>query len=177
MSNTRLQRINQQLPARQTEIGRALWRLEEARGRTLQRLEGLDPTLLDWAAPETGNSIGCILYHIAAIEADYLYSDMLEQPFPQDVIDRFPYEVREENGRLTPMRGHELEWYLTRLTDVRQRLLDALGAIDLADYQRVRQLDYADITPEWTLHHLMQHEAEHRGELASLRARAEAAVS
>jgi uncharacterized damage-inducible protein DinB len=176
MSSPRMQRINQELPAEEPEIGRALWRLEDARERTMQRLEGLDPALIDWAAPESGNSIGSILYHIAAIEADYLYADTLEQPFPQEVIDQFPYEVREENGRLTPVRGYELEWYLSRLEDVRRRVLAAFRAMDLADYRRVRRLDYADITPEWTLHHLMQHEAEHRGELASLRARAEAAA-
>jgi uncharacterized damage-inducible protein DinB len=177
MSNTRLQRINQALPAREPEIGQALWRLEETRQRTMQRLEGLAPALIDWAAPESGNSIGSILYHIAAIEADYLYADVLGQPFPQEVIDQFPYEVREENGRLTPVRGYELDWFLIRLEDVRGRVLKAVGGMDMADYQRVRQLDYADITPEWTLHHLMQHEAEHRGELASLRARAEATGS
>ena len=75
-----------------------------------------------------------------------------------------------------PVRSYELAWYLSRLEDVRRRVLAAFRAMDLADYRRVRRLDYADITPEWTLHHLMQHEAEHRGELAALRARAEAAI-
>jgi uncharacterized damage-inducible protein DinB len=177
MRKQKMQRINQELPAKEPEIGRALWRLEDARRRTMQRLEGLAPALIDWAAPESGNSIGCILYHIAAIEADYLYADTLAQPFPLELIDHFPYEVREENGRLTPVRGHELEWYLSRLRDVRGRVLAAFSAMNLSDYQRVRQLEYADITPEWVLHHLMQHEAEHRGELASLRARAEATGS
>lgn len=173
----RRQRIAGSLPAREPEIGRALWRLEDTRKRTMQRLEGLDPALIDWAAPESGNSIGSILYHIAAIEADYLYADTLEQSFPQEIIDLFPYEVREENGRLAPVRGFELNWYLSRLEHVRQRMLDAFRAMDLTDYQRVRQLENTDITPEWTLHHLMQHEAEHREELVALRARAEAATS
>jgi hypothetical protein len=52
-------------------------------------------------------------------------------------------------------------------------LLAAFGAMDLADFRRVRRHEAVDITPEWTLHHLMQHEAEHRGEIESLRARAE----
>jgi uncharacterized damage-inducible protein DinB len=172
-----MQRFIVGFPAREPEIGRALWRLEDARQRTMQRLEGLEPALIDWATPESGNSIGSILYHMAAIEADYLYADTLEQPFPEAVIAMFPYEVREENGRLTPVRGYPLGWYLSRLADVRRRVLEAFQAMDLAEYQRVRQLDYADITPEWTLHHLMQHEAEHRGELAALRARAEAATA
>jgi uncharacterized damage-inducible protein DinB len=179
MSSIRVQRVAGSLPAREPEIGRWLWFLEEARGRTFQRIEGLDPALVDWAAPESGNSIGSVLYHIAAIEADYLYADMLEQPFPQEVIDLFPYEVREENGRLTPMRGFDLSWYLQRVDRVRSMLLAALQAMDLADFRRARYLqEYNyDITPEWTLYHLTQHEAEHRGELAALRARAEATSS
>jgi uncharacterized damage-inducible protein DinB len=166
-------RVMGALEAREPEIGRWLWCIEEARGRTFQRLEGLDPALVDWTPPEDGNSIGGILYHIAAIEADYLYADLLEQPLPQEVIDLFPYDVREEHGRLTPVRGLDLPWYLHRLDQTRGRLLETFRSMDLADFRRVRALEYADITPEWTLYHLTQHEAEHRGELAAIRSRAE----
>jgi uncharacterized damage-inducible protein DinB len=30
-----------------------------------------------------------------------------------------------------------------------------------------------DVTPEWVLHHLMQHEAEHRSQIGAPRARAQ----
>jgi uncharacterized damage-inducible protein DinB len=173
VSSTKLDRVVEGLAAREPEIGRALWGLEEARRRTLQRIEGMDPALLDWASPESGNSIGCLLYHIAAIEIDYLYADTLEQPFPPDVVDLLPYDVRDENGRLTPVRGFDLRWYLHRLDVTRRRVLEAFCAMDLADFRRVRSLDYADITPEWTIFHLTQHEAEHRGEIMELRTRAE----
>jgi uncharacterized damage-inducible protein DinB len=43
----------------------------------------------------------------------------------------------------------------------------------LQDFRRPRQLPEYDVTPEWILHHLMQHEAEHRGEMGILRTRAE----
>jgi uncharacterized damage-inducible protein DinB len=175
----RQQRIAGTLPAHELEIGRWLWLLEEARGRTLQRIEQLDPALVDWAAPESGNSIGSVLYHVAAIEADYLYADILGQPYPQQLVVLFPFDVREESGRLTPVCGFELSWYIQRLDRVRSMLLDALQGMSLADFRRARYLqEYNyDITPEWTLYHLTQHEAEHRGELAALRARAEAAAS
>jgi uncharacterized damage-inducible protein DinB len=39
----------------------------------------------------------------------------------------------------------------------------------------VRSLAEYDVTPEWVLHHMMQHEAEHRGQIGALRAGAEAA--
>jgi uncharacterized damage-inducible protein DinB len=173
MGSQRQQRVIAGYPAGEPEIGRWLWCIEDARRRTWQRLEGIDAALIDWTAPEGGNSIGSSLYHIAAIEADYLYADLLEQPFPPEIVVLFPYEVRETHGRLTPIHDFDLSWYRLRLDETRQRLLAAFGAMDLADFRRVRRHEAVDITPEWTLHHLMQHEAEHRGEIESLRARAE----
>jgi uncharacterized damage-inducible protein DinB len=177
MSNPKLYRAIGALEAREPEIGRALWALEEARRRTLKRLDGMDPALLDWESPESGNSIGTLLYHIAAIEIDYLYVDMLEQPFPQEIVDLLPYDVRDASERLTPVRGFDLAWHMQRLDTTRRHVLDALRPMDLADYRRVRSLDYADITPEWTLYHLTQHEAEHRGEIMELRSRGERAAA
>ena len=36
---------------------------------------------------------------------------------------------------------------------------------------------YASRAPEWVLHHLMQHEAEHRSQIGALRARAQRQLS
>ncbi|HEX5692304.1 MAG TPA: DinB family protein, partial [Roseiflexaceae bacterium] len=119
-----------------------------------------------------------VLYHIAAIEIDYLYADLLRQPFPEQIVALFPFEVREENGSLTPVLGFEQEWYRERLDTVRAHVIDVFRAMDEDDYRRARHLtDYPiDITPEWAAYHLVEHEAEHRGELASLRTRAEHAT-
>jgi hypothetical protein len=36
------------------------------------------------------------------------------------------------------------------------------------DLHRVRTLPQYDVSPAWVLHHLSQHEAEHRGEIESI---------
>ncbi|HFQ93534.1 MAG TPA: hypothetical protein ENK32_05960 [Anaerolineae bacterium] len=54
----------------QPEIGRLLWQLEATRWRLKECLEGLDTAVLDWQ-PAHGDNIGTLLYHIAAIEADW----------------------------------------------------------------------------------------------------------
>jgi len=59
---SREQRIAARLPGYEPEIGHWLWALEDARRRTLQRIDGLDQALVDWVAPEGSNSIGSILY-------------------------------------------------------------------------------------------------------------------
>jgi hypothetical protein len=62
---------------------------------------------------------------------------------------------------------------VNRLETVRGLLLESYQPMDLPEFRRARLLERYDVTPEWVLHHLMQHEAEHRGQIRSLRAGAE----
>ena len=79
----RLQYI-EPLPNYEPYIGRWLWAFEETRRRTLLALEGLDSKQLDWLPAWGSNSIGTLLYHLAAIEADWLFTDILQKDeFPQ----------------------------------------------------------------------------------------------
>ena len=157
-------------------IARWLGALEDSRTRTLTCLADIDPRAIDWVRDDE-NTIGTLLYHIAAIEADWLYVEVLEQPFPPDVIELFPYDVRETNGRLTPVGGRSLDQHIALLNAVRSRLLTAFQDMAFDDFQRARQLPDYDVTPEWVLHHLMQHEAEHRGQIGLLRTAAEHALN
>jgi uncharacterized damage-inducible protein DinB len=52
-------------------------------------------------------------------------------------------------------------------------LLDALRNMTPDDLRRPRFVEQYEVTPEWIFHHLMQHEAEHRGQIGELRLRAE----
>jgi hypothetical protein len=114
-----------------------------------------------------------VLYHLAGIEADWLYAEVLEQPeFPAEIVALFPHEVRDGQGHLSQVTGYSLAEHLQRLAVVRGLLLDVFEAKDLAEFRRVRALPYYDVTPEWVLHHLMQHEAEHRNQIGALRAKA-----
>lgn len=56
---------------------------------------------------------------------------------------------------------------------MRSRLLATFGAMTLADFRRPRALPSYDVTPEWVMHHLLQHEAEHRAEIGIVRALAD----
>ena len=155
------------------EIGRWLWALQDTRQRTMRELSRLSPAMLDWLPGGNESSIGTVLYHIADIEADWLYVEVLEKPFPPEVAALFPYSTRDEQGHLTQVQGIRLEQHLERLEIVRGLLLNAYQQMDLAEFRRARSLANYDVTPEWVLHHLMQHEAEHRSQIGALRARAE----
>jgi uncharacterized damage-inducible protein DinB len=152
------------------EIGRLLWMLEDSRQRTGRVVDQLGEVDLDWAPAPHENSIGALLYHIAAIEADWLYVEVSEQPdFTPEIVALFPEDVSTETGQLALARGYSHTEHLDRLAAVRAKLLAIFADMSLADFRRPRDLpDYA-VTPEWVLHHLIQHEDEHRAEIGMLR--------
>jgi len=164
------------LEAADPAIGRALWLFEDARRLTRRTLEGIDPQALDWLPADADNSIGTLLYHIAIIEADWLYVEVLEQEFPPEVVKLFPYDVRDATGRLAPVTGRTLDEHDALLDAIRAQLLNAFRLMSIEDFRRVRQMPHYDVTPEWVLHHLMQDEAEHRGQIGDLRRRAALAL-
>lgn len=156
------------------EIGRALWQMQDARRRTKAALEEIAEDDLDWVPPEGGNSIGTLLYHLAAIETDWLFTDVLQaEEFPVEIGALFPHDVRDVQGELSQVHGETLLEHYARLEVVRSQLLQAFQGMDLEDFRRSREFEDYTVTPEWVLHHLMQHEAEHRGQIGELRVRAE----
>ncbi len=155
-------------------VGRFVTMAIDTRQRLHRDLEDLSPEELD-AVPDWGpNSIGTLLYHIAAIELDWTFADLQgrdEESFPAGTGDWFPIDVRKEDGRLSPvvepMQGH-----LDRLQWVRGHLFDTLREMSDADLDST--FNEGDSEQEvggaWILHHLMQHEAEHRGQIGEIKA-------
>lgn len=163
-------RVAEALPGYPPEIGRALWALEEGRERTQRVVADLPAEAVDWVPDPALNSIGALLYHIAAIELDWLYVEVLENtPFPDEMVALFPEDVRDETEHLATARGFTLQQHLDRLDTVRALLLDAFRGMPLEDFRRLRACPEYDVTPEWVLHHLTQHEAFHRGEISLMR--------
>lgn len=156
-------------------IASLLWMMEDSRRLLLETVVGLDQVTLDWEPAIGGNSIGSLLYHIAAVEMDWLYTEVLEQDPPAEILALFPADMREEDGHLARWRGEDLPTLEHRLAEVRHRLLDTYATMTPADFRRARSLPDYDVTPEWVLHHLLQDEATHRGEIGMVKLMAEQA--
>jgi uncharacterized damage-inducible protein DinB len=163
--------------SQEPEIGRWLAALQDTRQRTLRQLEGLSPTLIDWRSANDESSIGTLLYHLADIEADWLYVEALEQPMPPEVVALFVYPTRDAHGHLNQIEGVSFDEHLQRLATVRSLLLAGYRRMELAEFRRVHIFSNYDVTPEYVLHHLLQHEAEHRSQIGALRAQAERALA
>lgn len=158
--------VNSELPGYAPEVGAALWRLEDTRHRTLNLLEDMPEEYVN--RDVRGNRIGTILYHLALIETDWLFAEVLEEPYAPHLQDLLPVDVRDEDGILTLVRDETLGQHLARLGAVRETLLERFRGMTAEEFHRPRELPQYSVSPAWVLHHLSQHEAEHRGEIGSL---------
>jgi hypothetical protein len=72
------------------EIGILLWMLESGRKRLQKGLAQMDAAqeqaILDWRPRPEINSIGSHLYHIAIVETDWLFMEVLADYTPQTAV-------------------------------------------------------------------------------------------
>ena len=153
------------------EVGVWLAALSDCRARTLKALVGMQYDEMDWKGPVSRNTIGTLLYHIAAIELDWLHSEILERECPGDFVRGSRRNVRDSEGNLAIVSGDSVQQHEERFSYVRNKLVGALSVMSPSEFERVRHLQPYDVTPRWVVHHLLQHEAEHRGQIAILRHR------
>ena len=151
------------------EVGRWLAALEDGRRDTLRELDGVTPAMVDRRPDGPLDSIGTLLYHIALIEADWVATDILGLDEPPELAALLPWPDRDADGHLTVVEGLSLDEHVARLAAVRAFALERLRPMSAAEFHRVRSLPHYDVAPDWAIHHVLQHEAEHRSHIAWIR--------
>jgi uncharacterized damage-inducible protein DinB len=169
MSHTKDRLAIQPLAGYASPVGYAIGCLEEERQRSREAVEGLTVKELDTQVEAFANSIGSLLYHIALIELDWLYCEVLEQEIPERFRAVFPHDVRDENGKLSVVTGISLAAHLERLELVRQTLRDELIDLTRDDFYRLRSFEAYEVNPAWVLYHLLEHEAKHGEQVKHIR--------
>jgi len=99
--------------------------------------------------------------------------DIQEEEFPPAVRADFPYPMSDGEGRLTRVLDVPLAEHLGRLERSRAILLKAFRGMLPDEWRRPRHpgdVDY-EVTPEWAVFHLVEHEAGHAFQISSLKAR------
>ena len=149
-------------------LGFAIAALEKEREHTKEVTGGLSIQDLDIHIEGFPNSIGSLLYHIADIELDWLYSEILEEEIPKSLMSLFPVVHRDEKGKLSVIANQSLAEHFERLTIVRNELLTKLKGVDEAEFYRVRNFERYDVNPAWVLYHLLEHECKHSEQIAHI---------
>lgn len=152
------------------EVGRWLSALQDGRLDTLAGLSDLPDDVLDRQPPECDNSIGTVLYHVALIEADWLFDDIFGIDLADsELAEQFALADRDSDGLLISIRGESLAMHLQRLATVRNLVIERLRSLSVQEFHAPRTRERYDVSPAWVIHHLLQHESEHRAEIGWIR--------
>jgi uncharacterized damage-inducible protein DinB len=161
------------LPGFPPQIGRLVSMLNYVRSTTIAAVAGLDVDALDYLHDAQSNSIGALLLHIAAAEAGYQAVTFYARDLDENERQKWGVALALGEKARGGIRGHELQYYLDRLEQVRGRTLAELRQRDdswLDEQTSMRSGQPVNNYFKWF--HIVGHELNHRGQIRWLRTRA-----
>jgi len=150
------------------EAGRWLAALDRVRRGTNELLDEIEPGAIDADPGDGGDSLGTVIYHLALVEVDWVYSDILDRE--SDISrEMFPHDDRESDGRLTPVTGESMAEQRARLDRARSMIIEVIAGLSSEEFLRVRPRSWGEASAAWIVFHLIDHEVEHRVRIARIR--------
>jgi len=161
------------IPGFTPQIGRLLSMMNYARHTTLSAVAGLGVGDLDYLPDSQSNSIGALLSHIAAAEVGYQAATFYARDLNEE--ERHAWGAALELGERArrEIRGHGLNYYLSRLEQVRAKTLVELSRRE--DQWLEEQTSFGSgqrVNNYFKWFHVFGHELNHRGQIRWLQERA-----
>ncbi len=135
-------------------------------------VRGLTQEELDTLYDSEANTIGALLMHLGGTEVSYQRGTLDRRDYTRTemrewrVASNLGAEAREQ------IKGHPLDYYLTRLEEVRAKTLEEFRLRDddwLAEVDQSFGWGPTNNFAKWF--HVVEHEANHRGQMTWLRKR------
>ncbi|MFX1254234.1 MAG: DinB family protein [Promethearchaeota archaeon] len=148
----------------------ATWysQMEKVRKRLLEKVEKIADKALDFTPKERNfETIGTLLLHIAAVEWSWIFEDIdgKEMDFEEW---KYAFALRP-SVNLPQLTGQGKQFYLNRLHKVRDEVYQRLIRLDDQDLdQIIEDSSGYQVSIEWILFHIIEHEAMHVGQIGML---------
>jgi uncharacterized damage-inducible protein DinB len=155
------------------QIGILVSQLEWVRASVINATKGLTQPQLDFLVDSQSNTIGALLMHLAA--TDTIYQDLTFYNLPNfSPANKNKFAVAMELGDegRKQIKGHDLDYYIAILTEVREATLKEFKNRDDKWFQEVDPEFFGGPTNNFCKwFHVCEHEANHRGQMTVIRKR------
>ncbi len=139
--------------------------MEKVRERLVRVVDELPDGALDFTPdPENVESVGTLLLHIAAVEWSWIFEDIDGEEMDYEKW-KHAFPLREGIPQLA---GKGKQFYLDILSDVRSDILLRFRNLDDSELHHMIDLGSAEVTTEWVLFHILEHEIMHIGQISIL---------
>lgn len=157
------------------QIGTLVSMMNWMRMVVLGSVQGMSVKELDYLHDSKSNSIGAMLWHLAATERFYqlhTFEDRKWDDWPEEDVENFAVASELGDAARDTIKGNDLEFYLKRLGDVREHTLSKLAERDDDWIMKVDKDWYWGPTNNYCKwFHVCEHESNHNGQIKYLRSR------
>ncbi len=172
MDRSRLYLISD-IPGFTPQISRLVSMMNYARWTTLMDVDGLTTKQLDYLHDRSSNSIGALLTHIAAVEVAYQVDTFESRDMNKDELGEWGAALKLGERARREIKGHDLDYYLQILEEVRTKTLAGLaGRDDDWLYEETPFWEGQPANNYFKWFHVFEDEINHRGQIRWLAGRA-----
>ena len=153
-------------------IGFYLSGMDEVRAQLREALEGMTAEQLGRRAVEGAHPVGALVLHCVAAEWLWMRRTIDGSPLTEEDLRTAHMDVLQDPDGFAA-RGYSAEYYLNALDAIREKTRERLASFSDDDLDRifsfVRQGETFEASLRWMLHHLIDHEAQHKGQILLLK--------
>jgi len=155
-----------------TGIGYYLSGMEEVRAQVNVAVRGIPDDLIGKPAFLGAHSIGGLVLHIG--EAEWFWMQMVVNGHQLTEEDKkAPYWDVLEDVDGVARKGYTTEFCLQEIEKIRNQTRDTLFSFNDKDLERIisfeRKGEASEYSLRWILHRLIDHEAQHKGQIFMLK--------
>ena len=159
-------------PGLSTGIGYYMSGMEEVRNQLIEAVKNIPNDIIGKPAFLGAHSIGGLVLHIG--EAEWFWMQMVVSGHKLTEEDRAAacWDILDEIDRVSS-RGFSTEFCLLEIEKIRNQTRDVLFSFNDSDLERIISFERRGKTTEhslrWILHHLIDHESQHKGQILMLK--------
>ncbi|HEU4934076.1 MAG TPA: DinB family protein [Pyrinomonadaceae bacterium] len=159
-------------PGLATNIGYYLSGMEEVRGQLSAAVKTIPDDLIGKPAFLGAHSIGGLVLHIG--EAEWFWMKMIVsgQELTEEVKNAPYWDILDDLERVA-RNGYTAEFCLSEIEKIRNQTRDVLFSYNDKDLERIitfeRKGQATEYNLRYILHHLIDHEAQHKGQIFMLK--------
>lgn len=155
-----------------TEIGFYFAGMEEVRQQLEEAVAGMSDEQVQRPALPGAHAIGALVLHIG--EAEWYWMEMVISGHKLSAEDRAMacWDVLEDFDNF-PSKGYSAKFCLAEISKIREQTRQKLATFADLDLDRIfsieRRGEIREQSLRWILHHLIDHEAQHKGQILMLK--------
>ncbi|WP_033959235.1 DUF664 domain-containing protein [Psychroserpens jangbogonensis] len=144
------------------DIGQMISMLDNLKSRVERNVVNLDQDGTDFLLDENANSPGAIIYHLAATEAYYQVYTFEGRSFNEEEAKKWETALNLGEKARQEFKGKPLSFYLEIYDEVRKKTKELLKTKDDKWFKKKN----GNMSNHWAWFHVMEHQANHMGQLA-----------